>query len=110
APGRHDLDLPVPAVLPDQMSSHTETTHAHADQHAGGTSVYTKTLGALLILTIITVAAASFDFGNGNVVIALTIASIKATLVALFFMHLAHEKPMNGVIAAAGFLFLAIFL
>ena len=35
--------------------------------------------------------------------IALTIATIKATLVALFFMHLRHDKPVNALIAVAGF-------
>ena len=33
-----------------------------------------------------------------NVVIAITIATIKASLVALFFMHLLHEKPINALI------------
>ena len=64
----------------------------------------------MLILTVITVGAAYIDFGSGNVVIALFIATIKATLVALFFMHLRWEKPMNALIAMAGFLFLGIFL
>ena len=47
---------------------------------------------------------------SGNVVIALFIATIKASLVALFFMHLRWDKPVNAVIALAGFLFLGIFL
>ena len=34
APGRHDLDLPVPAVLPDQMSTHTEHASQPASAHA----------------------------------------------------------------------------
>ena len=42
--------------------------------------------------------------------IALFIASIKAILVAMFFMHLRYEKPVMGIVAAAGFLFLGIFL
>lgn len=93
------------------MTAHTESTHEHASHgHAGETKVYLRTLIALLILTIITVAAAGIDFGSGNVVIALAIATIKATLVALFFMHLLHEKPVNAVIAVAGFLFLGLFL
>ncbi len=87
------------------MSTHT-TEHAHH----GGAKIYARTLIALLCLTIITVAAAGIDFGAGNVVIALTIATIKATLVALFFMHLKYEKPVNGIIATAGFLFLGLFL
>ena len=81
----------------------------HEHDH-GGTAVYAKTLIGLLILTAITVAAASFDFGQGNVVIALVIATIKASLVVLFFMHLRWDKPVNAIIAMAGFLFLGIFL
>ena len=72
--------------------------------------VYAKTLVTLLILTAITVGASYINFGAMNVVVALTIATIKATLVALFFMHLLHDKPVNGLIAAAGFLFLGLFL
>jgi cytochrome c oxidase subunit 4 len=82
---------------------------AHEHDH-GGTAVYAKTLIGLLILTAITVAAAGFDFGQGNVVIALVIATVKASLVVLFFMHLRWDKPVNAIIAMAGFLFLGIFL
>ncbi|HLH40070.1 MAG TPA: cytochrome C oxidase subunit IV family protein [Bryobacteraceae bacterium] len=85
------------------------STHEHTHEH-GGSGVYVKTLLALLILTILTVAASYIDFGSGNVVIALLIASIKASLVALFFMHLRYEKAVNAVIACSGFLFLGIFL
>lgn len=75
-------------------------------------ALYAKVLTTLLILTAITVGASYINFGSSavNVVVALTIASIKATLVALFFMHLLHDKPVNGIIAAAGFLFLGLFL
>jgi cytochrome c oxidase subunit 4 len=101
------------------MSSQEETTHAapaaehaadgHAD-HDHGAGIYVKTLLALLVLTVITVGASYVDFGSGNVVIALFIATVKASIVALFFMHLKDEKPVNGIIATAGFLFLGIFL
>jgi cytochrome c oxidase subunit IV len=92
------------------MSTHTEPTHAHHAHHEDGAGVYVKTLIALLVLTVITVGASYVDFGSGNIVIALLIATIKASIVALFFMHLRHEKPVNGIIALAGFLFLGIFL
>jgi cytochrome c oxidase subunit 4 len=90
------------------MSSHTE----HALDPKAEARTYTLTLVLLLILTAITVGASYIQFGSGagNVVIALTIATIKATLVALFFMHLRHDKPVNAVIACAGFLFLGLFL
>ena len=86
------------------MSTHTES-HSH-----GGPKIYTANLFALLFLTIITVAAASFNFGSANVVIALAIASVKAILVGLFFMHLIWDKPVNAIVIIAGFLFLGIFL
>ena len=90
--------------------STTEHTHAHAKHHHGSAALYVRTLVALLILTAITVGASYIDFGAGNVVIALFVATIKATIVALFFMHLRWDKPVNAVIACAGFLFLGIFL
>jgi cytochrome c oxidase subunit 4 len=43
-------------------------------------------------------------------VIALAIASVKAILVGLFFMHLVWDKPVNAIILIAAFLFLGIFL
>jgi len=93
------------------MSTHTPTTDHHTEAHEhGGPAIYTKTLLALLVLTAITVLAAGFDFGQGNVVIALFIATIKASLVVLFFMGLRWDKPVNAIIALAGFLFLGIFL
>jgi cytochrome c oxidase subunit 4 len=86
------------------MSHHSHTHEPH------GSAIYVRTLIALLVLTAITVGASYIDFGSGNVVIALFIATIKATIVALFFMHLRYDKPVNAVIACAGFLFLGIFL
>jgi cytochrome c oxidase subunit 4 len=85
------------------MSEHTLNPKAEAAKYA-------KTLISLLVLTGITVAASYVNFGAMNVVVALTIATIKATLVALFFMHLLHDKPVNALIACAGFLFLGLFL
>jgi cytochrome c oxidase subunit 4 len=87
------------------MSTHTDASHNH-------TRTYVLTLLALLTLTFITVFAAGIDFGSNmvNVVIALTIATVKATLVALFFMHLLHGKPVDAVILIGSFIFLGLFL
>jgi len=73
---------------------------------------YAIILGILLVLTAITVAASGIHFGSPaiNVVVALGIASLKASLVALFFMHLLHDKPLNALIFVAGLVFLALFL
>src|SRR5215470_13043907 len=66
---------------------------------------------ALVAGTILTVVAARIDLGPFNAAVALTIASIKATLVALFFMHVkgASEKLTKLVILSALF-FLIILL
>jgi cytochrome c oxidase subunit 4 len=88
------------------MSTHTE----HAENPRVEILKYVATLFVLLVLTGITVGASYINFGSGNIVIALTIASIKAIIVALIFMHLMHDKPVNAVIAVAGFVFLGIFL
>ena len=79
-------------------------------EHGNSAATYKKVLGALIALTVITVLAAGVNFGAGNVVIALGIASIKASLVALFFMHLRHDKPISAVIFVTGLAMLAIFL
>jgi cytochrome c oxidase subunit 4 len=48
---------------------------------------------ALILLTILTVAQSRMDIGHAaNRIIGVTVAVTKATLVALFFMHLKYEK------------------
>ncbi len=83
-----------------------KTAHAHP---ITGPKVYATVLAALLVLTGLTVTAAGIDFGPYNTVIALIIATLKASLVALFFMHLRHDK-LNAVIFLGGIFFLAVFL
>jgi cytochrome c oxidase subunit 4 len=82
------------------------TAHSHP---VTSPKVYAAVLVALLVLTAITVTAAGIDFGPYNTVIALVIATMKASLVALFFMHLRHDK-FNAVVFLGGVFFLAVFL
>lgn len=65
---------------------------------------------ALTFLTIVTVAQASFDLGSLDVAVTMVIATIKATLVMLFFMHLAYDKPFNLIIFLSSFVFVALFI
>ncbi|MBN9661817.1 MAG: cytochrome C oxidase subunit IV family protein [Acidobacteria bacterium] len=83
-------------------------SNSHA-AHITGPKTYVAVLLGLLVFTIITVQASYIDFGSMNTVVALIIATIKASLVALFFMHLRHDK-FNAVIFVGGLLFLSIFL
>jgi cytochrome c oxidase subunit 4 len=63
---------------------------------------------ALLCLTALTVFVATLDLGPFNPVVALTIATIKALLVLLFFMELRYSTALTkvAVVAAVFFLFL----
>lgn len=63
--------------------------------------------GTLLIGTILTVLASYVELGHQwNIVLALAIAAVKASLVALFFMHLISERQMIYIVLA----FTAFFL
>lgn len=64
----------------------------------------------LMVLTILTVAATRVDLGGANLWIALAIATVKAGLVALYFMHLRYDKPFNSVVFLAALLFVALFV
>lgn len=85
-----------------------EHTHEHA--YHPPLTLYYKIFGALLTLTVITVAVAFQDFGIFNNIIALTIAGIKTTLVVLFFMHVKYESKLTKLFVAAGFIWLAILI
>ena len=64
--------------------------HVDVSKHV---KVYIGVFVALAILTVLTVAASTVDFGGStNVVIALVIAVCKASLVAAIFMHLKWEN------------------
>ena len=65
---------------------------------------------ALILLTVLTVAQASMDFGNIELVLALIVATIKAGLVVMFFMHMIHDKPLNAIAFLGSFIFVALFL
>jgi cytochrome c oxidase subunit IV len=86
------------------MSEHEEQT-----SHSQG--FYLAIGAGLLILTATTVGAAFVNLGPFNPIIALLIATIKATLVVLFFMHVkgASEK-LTGAVLVSGFFFLAILI
>lgn len=72
---------------------------------------YFAVWGALLLGTFITYRAALLDLGAFNAPVALIIATTKALLVALFFMHLkgAHERLLKLVVVSTVF-FLFILL
>ena len=93
------------------------THHVHGPaEHAGNPKTYWLVFGALMLFLILTVGAAVVDFqaltGNFipglNIIIALTIAVIKATLVVLFFMHVKGSTRLTTIWAAAGFVWVLL--
>jgi cytochrome c oxidase subunit 4 len=65
---------------------------------------------ALMIGTWLTVTATYVDLGPLNIWIGLAIATVKAVLVALYYMHLRWDRPFNGFVFLTAFLFLGIFV
>jgi cytochrome c oxidase subunit 4 len=69
------------------------------------------TIGSTLIgLTILTVMIAQQDFGVYNLIIAMVIAGIKASLVALYFMHLRYDHKFYATVFVTAITFLAVFI
>ena len=73
--------------------------HAH---HIVGPGVYVAILFALLIGTALTVWASFIDLGFWNPIIALAIATSKATLVVLFFMGVKYSTKLTKLTVFAG--------
>jgi cytochrome c oxidase subunit 4 len=65
---------------------------------------------ALMFLTAVTVWARYIDLGNANLFIAMVIATIKASLVVLYFMHLKWDRPFNSVVLIAALAFVSLFV
>jgi cytochrome c oxidase subunit 4 len=71
---------------------------------------YLAVFAGLIILTITTTLVATIDLGPLNTVVALVIAMCKASLVALFFMHLRWSSRLMHIVAAATLLWLALLI
>ncbi len=95
------------------MSSHAPS--GSTDHHAGVGHVVPLqlligVLLVLLVLTFLTVAITWVDLGPFNLAAALGIALVKATLVALYFMHLRWDRPFNGVILLLSLALVMLFV
>jgi cytochrome c oxidase subunit IV len=87
-------------------------THGH---HILPTSLLLKVFGVLIALTVLTVVLAlaeksgAIHLGALSVPVALAIAGVKATLVAMFFMALKYDNKINALAFVMSILFLVIF-
>jgi len=80
----------------NRMGGEPEEPHGHTEPMPHHSVPYYAVFGVLVVLTIVTVAVAFLDIHNeiAKVLLALAIASIKASAVAFFFMHLKFEGKL----------------
>ncbi len=79
-------------------------------EHITRTRTYVLVCAALLTLTFVTYIVAQVNLGPWNLVVAIAIAVMKASLVVLFFMHVRYSSHLTAVFVLAGLLWLGILL
>lgn len=77
-------------------------------EHHVPKSTYFAVFGALMVLTVVTVAVAFVDLGRLNVVVALGVAVLKAAMVVLFFMHVKYASRQTQLVVLASIAWLVI--
>jgi len=87
---------------------HASSSHHHVEK----ISTYLNVFAALMVLLVVTYVAAKVDLdrivGGLNLIVAMSIAVIKALLVVLIFMHVKHGTRLVWVFAGAAFIWLVI--
>ena len=84
--------------------------HSSSGVHIASVKLLIVVWIALMIGTWLTVAASTVDLGWLNIWIGLAIATAKAVLVTLYYMHLRWDKPFNAFVFLGAFLFLFLFI
>ena len=88
----------------------THSEASHDDHHRKHLKRYFKVWAALILGTILTVKTGYMDLGAANIFIALAIATVKASLVVLFFMHMTEAAGANRLVFSVSLLFLLVML
>lgn len=100
-----------PSAHRAEASHAVEGGHDHALAHTTPLWLLFGILGMLLLLTFLTVSVTSFDLGaEGNLVVGMVIATLKASLVVTFFMHLLWDKKFHLILFLTSLLFVILFL
>ena len=99
----------------NDRTDHEHADHEHGDdyhhhQHIATIKGNAIIFGALLLCTLLTVLAYRVRLGEWNLFVALAIASVKATLVCTWFMHLKYEQRFNTLFFLGSFLFVGVFV
>jgi cytochrome c oxidase subunit IV len=99
------------------MSAPDHLSHDHIDApddgmvhvHVHPASTYYKIFAALVFFTLLTIGVAQVHLGEWNFFVAVVIATIKASLVAMFFMHLKDDNRFNVLIFVGALVFMGVF-
>ena len=94
------------AVSTDFAGHDEHTSHSHAMP----LWLLVATFATLIALTVVTVSASKLSLGAAEIWVAMGIATVKAVLVALYFMHLRYDKPFNILLMLFTLVFVAIFV
>jgi len=95
----------------DRIMDAHETSH-----HVVPVFVYVRVISILMVLLILTLGVAAVDFsamGNGqfawvNIVVAVTVAVVKAVIIILYFMHVRYSSRLVWVFSGAAFFWVLI--
>jgi cytochrome c oxidase subunit IV len=91
--------------------SGAESKHHAEIAHVTPVRLLLLVWGTLMVLTVITVAVTSVDLGSRvNLIVAMGIATIKAGLVATYFMHLRWDRPFHTLVFVGSLLFVSLFI
>jgi cytochrome c oxidase subunit 4 len=99
----------------DHHHDHDHDGEHHGQYHIVPIKYLVATGVALLILTVVTVTASWIDFGSVdlkelNIIVAMAIAIVKASLVCLIFMHLRWDRAFNSFILVSSIAFVGLFI
>lgn len=113
APGRLNLDLFVPPILFNSLKMKNQ--HSIEESHAEHITSYREHFGTwvgLILLTLMTVFISVFgaDLRTITVATALLIASVKALVVAYYFMHLKYDPRIYRVLITIVMSLFTVFL
>ena len=93
--------------MQDMIPEAHREEHAH---HGPGYRTFVAIWASLMVFTVLTVWLSTIHLGFLNVVAAMTVATAKALLVVLFFMHLKYENRTFHWMVFTAFFVLAIFI
>ena len=91
-----------------EKREHEATIGHHPGVHKSSLTMYFVVFFALMIFTVLTVWASRVDLGALNTPLALAIATVKMTMVILWFMHVIHSPRMTWIVIVSSFLWLGV--